>query len=93
MTDVWHIQRASEDEHYHPTTKPYAVCARAIKSSIRPGDLVLDPFAGGGSVLMACEKLDRVCYALEISPHWCQVIIDRYEAETGNKAIKLCNIY
>lgn len=86
MNDVWHFNRAKDDERFHPTTKPFEVCARAIKSSSREGDIVLDPFAGGGSTLIACERLNRTCYTMELSPDWCQVIIDRWEAETGKKA-------
>ena len=86
MNSVWHFNRAKACERFHPTTKTFEVCARAIKSSSRIGDTVLDPFGGGGSTLIACERLDRTCYMMELSPDWCQVIIDRWEAETGKKA-------
>ena len=89
MTEVWHLRIAEQSERFHPTTKPFEVCARAIKSSSRKGDVVLDPFAGGGSTLIACERLNRTCYTMELSPDWCQVIIDRWEAETGNTAVLL----
>ncbi len=63
----------------HPTQKPVAIPARAIKHSSAPGDLVLDFFLGSGTTLIACEKLDRICYGMEIDPAYCQVIIERYQ--------------
>ena len=86
MNDVWHFNRAKKDERFHPTTKSFEVCARAINSSSREGDIVIDFFGGGGSTLIACERLNRTCYTMELSPKWCNVIIDRWEKETGKKA-------
>lgn len=65
------------------TPKPIALCARAIKSSSRENEIVLDVFGGSGSTLIACEQLNRVCYANELDPHWCDVIIQRYIAFKG----------
>ena len=49
----------------------------------------LDPFLGSGTTLVACEQLGRTCYGMEISPQYCQVIIDRWEKLTGQKAEKI----
>ena len=73
----------------HPTMKPIKLVARFIINSSRPGDVVLDPFGGSGSTLIACEQLGRRCRMMEIDPHYCDVIIDRWEAFTGKKAVLL----
>ena len=73
----------------HPTMKPVKLLARLIKNSTRPGESVLDPFGGSGSTLIACEQLGRVCYTMELDPRYCDVIIDRWEKLTGQKAVKI----
>jgi DNA modification methylase len=72
----------------HPTMKPVGLCAKLIKNSTVAGDKVLDCFAGSGSTLMACEQLGRVCYAMELEPKYCDVIITRWEEFTGKKATR-----
>ena len=72
----------------HPTMKPIALCARFIKNSTKKGELVYDAFAGSGSSLIACEQTGRRCLAMELSEHYCDVIIKRWEDLTGQKAIK-----
>jgi len=62
----------------HPTMKPLALCERAIVNSSGPGMLILDTFLGSGSTLIACEKTNRICYGMELDPHYCDVIRDRY---------------
>lgn len=93
MNDVWHFNRVSgkEKEHTgdHPTPKPQKLCARAIESSSRPGEKVLDVFGGSGSTLLACEQLGRYAYVMELEPKWVDVIIDRWESYTGKKAVKI----
>lgn len=90
MNNVWHFARTSQDEREltggHATPKPLALCARAIKSSSREKERVLDLFGGSGSTLIACEQLDRICYMMELDPHYCDVIINRWETLTGKKA-------
>lgn len=61
----------------HPTMKPVKLCGRFIKNSSRTGELVVDFFLGSGSTLIASHQLDRNCYGIEISPEYCQVILDR----------------
>lgn len=66
--------------------KPIALCSRAIKSSSREGEIVLDVFGGSGSTLIACEQLNRKCYMMELDEHYCDVIINRWESFTRKKA-------
>ena len=96
MNNVWHFDRAGKDEREHTgghaTPKPIALCSRAIKSSSREGEIVLDVFGGSGSTLIACEQLNRKCYMAEIAPEYCDVIIERWENLTGQKAELINNI-
>jgi len=87
-TEVWEIKRPSNSEE-HPTMKPVELCQRAIKNSSKRGDIVMDLFAGSGSTLIACEKTNRICYGLEIDPHYCDIIIKRWEDYTDKKARKV----
>ena len=93
MNNVWHFDRTSQEERKHTgghaTPKPIALCSRAIKSSSREGEIVLDVFGGSGSTLIACENTGRNCYICEIEPRWCNVIIDRWEKMTGKVAFKV----
>lgn len=93
MNNVWHFSRLDSEERKetggHATPKPIALCSRAIKSSSREGEIVLDVFGGSGSTLIACEQLSRKAYLMELEPKWCDVIIKRWETFTGKKAIKL----
>lgn len=90
MNSVWHFKRTTAAERVytggHATPKPIALCGRAIKSSSRPGEIVLDVFGGSGSTLIACEQLGRVCCMMELSPRYCDVIVKRWETLTGKKA-------
>ena len=88
MNNVWHFDRAGKEERVgHATPKPIALCGRAIKSSSREEELVLDVFGGSGSTLVTCEQLNRRCYTMELEPKWVDVIIDRWEQQTGQKAV------
>jgi DNA modification methylase len=93
MNDVWHFKVTSKKERElcgnHATTKPIALCSRAIKSSSRENETVLDLFGGSGSTLIACEQLDRTCYMMELDPKYCDVIIARWEKLTNQKATKI----
>lgn len=93
MTDVWEFGRVKGAERAscggHATPKPIALCGRAILSSSRKGELILDPFGGSGSTLIAAEQTQRRCYAMEIDPHYCDVIMQRWEEFTGKKAEKV----
>ena len=82
MNNVWHFPKTSQEERKHTgghaTPKPIALCSRAIKSSSRENETVLDVFGGSGSTLIACEQLNRKCYMMELDPHYCDVILQRY---------------
>ena len=69
--------------------KPLALIENAVLNSTQEGDIVLDGFGGSGSTLIACEQLGRTCYMMEIDPKYAQVIIDRWEALTGKKAVQV----
>lgn len=71
----------------HPTVKPVAMMADAIRDVTKRGAVVLDPFAGSGSTLIASEKTGRNCAAIEYEPLYCNVIIRRWEAYTGKIAM------
>jgi site-specific DNA-methyltransferase (adenine-specific) len=73
----------------HPTMKPIPLIAHLVENSSRVGEIVLDLFGGSGSTLIACEELNRVCYMMEYDPIYADVIIERWEALTGEKAIKI----
>ena len=73
----------------HPTMKPVELVANAILDGTETGMVVLDPFGGSGTTMIACEQLERRCRMMEIDPHYCDVIIDRWEAFTGKKAVLL----
>ena len=95
MTEVWDFETTNGEEREsaggHATPKPLALCARAIKSSSREEEIVLDLFSGSGSTLIACEQLNRTCYMMEIDPVYCDVIVKRWEEYTGKKAELLEN--
>ena len=71
----------------HPTVKPVALVADAIRDCSRRGDLVLDPFAGSGTILIAAERTGRKARALEIDPHYVDVAVCRWQSYTGKTAI------
>lgn len=73
----------------HPTMKPIKLLSRQINNSTKKGDIVLDTFGGSGSTLITCEQLERTCYMSELDPKYVDVIIDRWEKFTGNKAVLL----
>lgn len=71
----------------HPTVKPVAMITDAIRDCSRRGDLVLDPFCGSGTVLLAAERSGRRARAIEIDSHYCDVAIRRWQGRTGKSAI------
>lgn len=73
----------------HPTMKPVGLFAYLIQNSTKRGDSVLDSFGGSGASIVACEQLGRKCYMMELDPHYCDVIINRWETLTGRKAEKV----
>lgn len=85
--DVWDFKKTSSNED-HPTMKPVPLMGRSIMNSTRRGGVVLDPFGGSGSTLIACEQSGRRCRTIELDPHYCDVIIKRWEEETGLQAVR-----
>lgn len=76
----------------HPTMKPIELFAYQIQNSSRKGDIVLDSFGGSGTSIIACEQLNRKCYMMELDPHYCDVIVARWEKLTGKTAQKLSKV-
>ena len=73
----------------HPTQKPVDLVTYLKSTYSNEGDLVLDAFGGSGTTIIAAEQLGRKCYMMELDPHYCDVIIARWEKMTGKKAIKI----
>jgi DNA modification methylase len=71
----------------HPTPKPVAMVQDAILDCTRRREIVIDTFLGGGATLMACERSGRVCRGMEIDPHYVDVCVRRWQAETGGRAV------
>jgi len=87
LADVWEVGRDAVTSYAHPTQKPVGLPAIAVESHSDKGDVVLDLFLGSGTTLIAAEQLGRKCYGMEISPAYCDVIVNRWEALTGKKAV------
>ena len=83
---VWSLQKDKAIKYKHPTQKPVELSVEAIDKTTNPKSIVMDLFLGSGSSLIACEKMDRICYGMEIDPKYCDVIIKRWENFTGKKA-------
>lgn len=87
-TSVWDIPKPLKNE-LHPTMKPIELIAECLLDCSIEGQSVLDLFGGSGTTLIACEQLNRNCRMMELDPHYCDVIIARWEKLTGKKAVKL----
>jgi len=93
-TNVWEYPGVNslrkdrmEELTLHPTVKPINLVADAIKDCSKRQGIILDPFGGSGTTLLAAEKTGRQARLIEIDPHYCDVIIKRWEKMTGNKAV------
>jgi DNA modification methylase len=87
-TTIWEIDQAGEDaKGLHPTMKPVAIFERPISWHTRPGEVVLEPFSGSGTQIIAAEKLARRCRATELSPPFVDAAVLRWQKATGKKAI------
>lgn len=76
-------------DRVHPTQKPVGLLSQILQDFSKIGDLIFDPYCGSGSTLIACEKLNRRCYMMEIDEYYCDVIIQRWQTFTGQEA-ELC---
>lgn len=85
---VWEFKRPLRSDE-HPTMKPVELVAKAIKNSCKIGSIVVDPFLGSGTTVIAAEQSDRICYGLEIEPKYCDVIVERWQNITGKKAKRI----
>lgn len=85
--DIWTAKRLASKEYEHATSKPVTLHEKAIKRCTKPHDIILDSFLGSGSTLLCAEHLGRRVYGCELEPQFCDLIIRRYEALTGKKAI------
>ncbi len=90
MGEVWSYPRVvGEERHGHSTPKPVAMIARVLKSCSPSGAIVLEPFIGSGSTLIAAEECGRRCFGIEIKPEYVATTIARWEKRTGQKAEKI----
>lgn len=86
LTNVWRCKKELETKDLHPTVKPIEIIEGAIDAACVGHGLVIDLFGGSGSTLIACEKTNRKCFMMELDPHYCDVIVARWEKYTGQKA-------
>ena len=85
---IWEIDKPKKCD-LHPTMKPVELIENALLNSSKQNDIVLDLFGGSGTTLIACEQLKRKAFLMELDPHYCDVIIARWEKLTGKKAEKI----
>ena len=85
---IWNIDKPRKCD-LHPTMKPVELVENALLNSSQKQDVILDLFGGSGTTLIACEQLERKCCTMEFDPHYCDVIIARWEKLTGKKAKKI----
>lgn len=90
QTTIWEYDRPKSSKD-HPTMKPVALMAYPIQNSCMSNCIVLDPFLGSGSTLIACEETGRICYGVELDEKFCDVIVKRYveKTESGNQVFVL----
>ena len=82
-TTIWEFDKPKKNGD-HPTMKPIALLAYPIMNSSMSNAVVLDPFGGSGSTLIACEQSDRICYTVELDEKFCDVIVKRYIEQVGS---------
>lgn len=80
---VWEFDKPKKNRD-HPTMKPISLLAYPIMNSSLTNSIVLDPFGGSGSTLIACEQSDRICYTIELDEKFCDVIVKRYMEQVGS---------
>ena len=80
---IWEFDKPKKNKE-HPTMKPIALVSYPIMNSTMTGCLVLDPFGGSGSTLIACEQTGRICYTVELDEKFCDVIVRRYIEQVGS---------
>jgi DNA modification methylase len=88
-TTLKHGGKAAHTLKEHPAPYPVELPRAFMGYLTAPGEIVFDPFGGSGSTLIACEQLRRCARLVELDPLYCQIVIDRWEAFTGQKAVKV----
>ena len=88
QTTIWKFDKPQRNA-LHPTMKPIALMAYPIRNSSRPRSIVIDFFSGAGSTIMACQQVDRICYAMEIDPRYADATVYRFKALFRNQPIQL----
>lgn len=83
---VWTYGKDGASQYLHPTQKPVALALEAVTKCANTNAKILDLFLGSGSTLIACEKTNRKCFGMELDPHYCSVIIERWQKFTGKQA-------
>ncbi|MDD4700303.1 MAG: site-specific DNA-methyltransferase [Oscillospiraceae bacterium] len=83
QTTIWEFEKPKKNSD-HPTMKPVALVAHPILNSSLSNCIVLDPFGGSGSTLIACDQTERICYTIELDEKYCDVIVKRYIEQAGN---------
>lgn len=83
QTTIWEYDRPKASKE-HPTMKPVALMAYPIQNSCMSNCIVLDPFLGSGSTMIACEQTGRICYGIELDEKFADVIVNRFVEQTGN---------
>ena len=86
---VFGTEQEFDHKRHHPTQKPVKLSGWFIGRFSKEGDKIVDLFGGSGTTLIAAEQLGRRCYMMELDPHYCDVIIARWEKLTGQKAVRL----
>ena len=81
--------RCEKETRVHPTQKPVSMLSEIINDFSNENEIIFDGFLGSGSTLIACKHTNRICYGMEIEPHYCSVIINRWQKYTNKKAIKI----
>jgi DNA modification methylase len=84
--DVWEFNKPAKND-LHPTQKPVELVMRAIRNSSERGGIVVDPFLGSGTTLIAAERTGRTCFGIELAPNYVDTAIRRWEIHTGEYAI------
>ncbi len=82
---IWQFPKPLKNK-LHPTMKPIPLVEKALKNSSQVNDVVLDLFGGSGTTLIACEQQKRRAYLMELEPHYCDIIIERWQMLTGKQA-------
>ncbi|MEK7624995.1 MAG: DNA modification methylase [Patescibacteria group bacterium] len=89
LFDIWLAKRLNGQDYTHPTEKPVSLHEKPLRRCTKPGDIVLDLFGGSGSTMAACEQMKRKSFTIEKDPVFCDVIIQRYEKLTNQKAKRI----